>query len=252
MRRRSLLAVVGSLAVGSGCVEKAPTVTETPSATVEVTKATVQPAFVTAHDDSIRVVDDAGQYLVLELDGDAPDRSAVGFWLDGTDYTPESFAGRLYRGDFDGETYGENGGPLVFALPETGDGGDAELVWGMGKWSPSATVVERLEEPLPPFSVSLDGPDTAGDESDLEITVTVTNEGEGAGRYVLALNRQGPRIASAPVGRLSGELEPGATETRTVDAVPPDDRTGTGYLLQVPGERDSRDHYIEPTEPDDA
>ncbi|MBX0284958.1 hypothetical protein [Haloarcula salinisoli] len=266
MQRRRLLALVGSLAAGSGCtgsgddpsvdstVTPAPvptaggTRTPTLDGDVQITAAMVQPGVVTAGDDSLSVVDDAGQYLFFNLEGGVPDRSAVEFRFSGASYTPESFYGRLYRGDFDGEEYGENGGPLVFALPQTGDGTDAELAWGDGSWTLPETVVQRLEDPLPSFSVSLDGPETAGDGSDLEITVGVTNEGDSAGRYVFALNRQGPQIASTPVGRIAGELEPGASETHTFDAVPPDDRNGTGYFLQVPGERDSLDHYIEPAD----
>ncbi|WP_277541638.1 hypothetical protein [Haloarcula laminariae] len=261
MRRRALLALVGSLAAGSGCtgtsddpaeatVTPAPVPTRAESRTEHVvaTAAAVQPGVVTAGDDSIGVTDDAGQYLVLYLEGDAPDRSAVEFRFSGASYTPEDLGRPLYRGDFGRETYGEDGGPLVFGLPETGDGTDAELAWGNGSVAPPAALVERLEDPLPPFSVSIDGPETVADGSDPQITVSVANEGTGAGRYVLALNRQGPRVAYVPVTRLAGELDAGADVTHTVDAVPPEDGVSTRYSLDVPGQRDDPNHVIRPAD----
>ena len=210
----------------------------------------VLPGVVTVDDDSITVTDDAGQYLFLDLEGDVPGRSAVEFRFSGASYTPESFSGRLYRGDVSGEAYGETGGPLVFALPETGDGTDAGLAWSDGSWAPSAAVVERLEDPLPPFSVTLDGPETAAETSGEQLTVTVTNEGAGAGWYVLALNRIGPSVAYAPISRIAGELPAGERVTHSFEPMAPEDGRSTLYLLDVPGRQDGLSHSIEPA--DDA
>jgi len=266
MRRRALLALIGSLAAGSGCTgttdepavdrtvtpapvpspSAAPSTSETPALAgdVVITASMVQPGYVVPGIDSIGVTDDAGQYLVVNVEGDAPDRSDTELRFSGASYPPEKLRRPLYRG----EGYGENGGPLVFGLPETGDGTDAELYWGEGSWAPPRAVVERLEDPLPPFAVSLDGPETADPNDDPELTVTVTNEGDGAGRYVLALNRQGPRIAYTPVTRIAGELDAGATRTRTVSAVAPESDRPTSYTLEVPDQQDGLSHTIRPSE----
>lgn len=268
MRRRSLLALAATFAT-AGCVgswndpptdatvtpvpvpepEDSPTRGQSATGAVDVTAAAVQPGVVTpTSPDSIGLLDDAGQYLVVTVDGDAPDKPAVEFRFDGAGYAPGTFRQGLYRDGEWGVSYGDDGGPLVFALPETGYGTDAELAWPGGSWAPSPTVVERLEDPVPPFSVSLDGPEmaTAGDEP--RLTVSVTNGGEGAGRYVLALNRIGPRVAYTPVARISGELSAGESERRTVDAVAPVGDRRTQYRLAVPGRRDDLIHTIQPTE----
>lgn len=266
MRRRALLALVGSLAAAGGCTgasdeptvdstvtpapvpspSTAPSTSETPalSGDVVITASTVQPGYVAPGIDSIYVTDDAGQYLVVSVEGDAPDRSDTEFRFSGASYPPEELRRPLYRDGSSGEAYGENGGPLVFGLPETGDGTDAELYWGEGSWAPPRAVVERLEDPLPPFAVSLDGPETADPNDDPALTVTVTNEGDGAGRYVLALNRQGPRIAYTPVTRIAGELDAGATQTHTVSAVAPESGSPTTYTLGVPDQQDGLSHTI--------
>jgi len=263
MRRRSLLALVGSLAATGGCTgagdadDPDSTVTampvpsrrdrgpepSTPDTELRVTAATVQPGVVMVGDDSVSVRDRAGQYLVVALGDDIPDRSAVEFRFSGASYEPESFYDSLYRG---GRRVDRSDAPLVFALPETGDATESELAWGERSWTPSRTVVERLEDPLPPFSVSLDGPETAG--ADQPVTVSVTNEGRGTGRYVFALNRVGPRIASAPVGRIAGELSPGESTTHDFEPVLPEGDQSTRYLLDVPGESENRVHVISPGE----
>lgn len=268
MRRRHLLALAASLATG-GCAGSGTgpatgsTVTPVPvpesetgrtrsgSATrsVDVTAAAVQPGVVApSSPDSIGLLGDAGQYLVVTVEGDAPEKAAVDFRFDDTSHSPGEFEQGLYRDDEWGVRYGADGGPLVFALPETGDGTDAELVWPEGRWLPPASVVERLEDPLPPFSVSLDGPETATAGEDPQLTVSVTNEGEGVGRYVLALNRIGPRIAYTPVARISGELSAGESERRTIEAVAPEGDRSTRYRLAAAGRRDELIHVIQSSE----
>ncbi|MDS0259090.1 hypothetical protein NDI56_06760 [Haloarcula sp. S1CR25-12] len=275
MHRRRLLALVGSVAVGSGCTgtetdsPSGETVTPMPvpdptdgppdregpdqpdqSVSITVRSAAVQPGVVTANTpDSISVVDDAGQYLVLSVAGDALDRSAVEFRFSGASYPPEVFGGRgLYR---ESGADDDDAGLLVFGLPETGDATDAELAWADGSWSPPERVVDRLGAPSPPMRVSFDGPETAG-EDDPRLTVAVTNEGNAPGWFVLALNRQGPLSASAPVARIAGELTAGATTTRTLDAVPPEDGRATRYRLDGPGQENDLTHEIAPAESDEG
>lgn len=263
MRRRAFLALVGSLTAGSGCGgsgnDDAPGGTVTPMSVpsnpveggpgaVEIAGATVQPGVAIAADDRVRLVDGNGQYLVVDLAGDTPDRSAVEFRFDGEHYTPESFYGPLYRGDLDGVSYGDNGGPLVFALPESGDGTDAKLAWETGSWTPQQQVVGRLEDPLPQLWAGLDAPDTDAELSAEKVTVSVTNEGESAGRYVLTLNRTGPSVDAVPVARLTGELAAGASETHSFTPVPPEDGNPTRYILWVPNEQDYLSHLIRPAD----
>lgn len=271
MERRRLLALVGTLAVGSGCTgtesDSEPGLTVTPMpvpgstdesadwpdseqpADIDVDAAVVQPGVVTpTTPDSIGVADDAGQYLVVTVDGEGPDRSAVEFRFSGGSYLPAEFDGGLYRDGNLGVEYDDGSGPLVFALPETGDGSEAELAWDGGSWAPAPATLERLEDPLPPLSVELDGTDRAGEDDDPEIAVSVSNEGTGDGRYVFALNRFGPSTASVPVARISVELAAGESTTESFDAVAPRDGRATRYRLDVPGEDDDRVHEILPAD----
>jgi len=270
MQRRRLLALVGTLAAGSGCTgsgtdsEPDETVTPMPvpspgdqdrggadrESSLDVDDVAVQPGVVVATTpDSISVLDDAGQYLVLDVDGEGPDRSELEFRFSGASYLPEAFDRGLYRdGDHSLEYDDDDGGPLVFALPETGDATDAELAWDGGSWAPSSEILDRLEDPLPQLSVTLDGTERAAGDDDPEVAVTVTNEGTGDGRYALALNRSGPQIASAPVAHIAGELPAGESTTESFDAVAPRDGRSTQYRLDVPGEEDDRVHEIAPAD----
>ncbi|WP_236035529.1 hypothetical protein [Haloarcula rubra] len=244
MRRRTLLALCGSLVAGSGCLDLTPdtapgdeSVTPVPEPTtesgthddqiptVDVASAVVQPGVVAPDSpDSIGVFADAGQYLLVDVavDGPLPDRSAFECHFDGETHRPTAFTSGLYRNGEWGAGYGDGSdGVLVFELPETGDASDARLTWDHGEWVPPARVRSRLEAPLPSFSVALDGPTTVTAEDDPTVSVRVTNEGDRTGRYALALNRTGPRVAYAPVARIAGELGPGASTTREVDAESP-------------------------------
>lgn len=263
MRRRRLLTLCGSLVAGTGCLgqsERTPapgtpsetgTAIETPTATL-VEDAVVQPGVVGPDSpDSIGVYDSAGQYLVLTLGAGGPERSAFAFQFDGATYTPATFDRGLYR---DGEwnvQYGEDGGPLVFALPESGDAGDARLTWPDGEWAPSELVRDRLEAPLPPMAVSLTGPATAAEGDGSTLSVSVTNEGTVTGRYALALSRSGPMLASTPEARITGELDGGASATHEFDIVAPTGEETTTYYLDAPGESDDS-HTVSPTQETEA
>ncbi|WP_276272640.1 hypothetical protein [Haloarcula litorea] len=265
MDRRRFLALSASLAAGAGCsrVEAPPddTVTPVPSpdptatgtggaGTVE--SATVQPGYVgPTTPDSIGVFDDAGQYLLvwLRAEGGAPPRDEVVFEFDGESYWPTAPPQGLYRDDDWAVRYGEAGGPLLFGLPGTGDAGGTRLTWPGGEWVPGETVRERLATPPATVGVALDGPTVVDEDDDPTVAVTVTNESERTGRYVLALNRTGPRIAYTPVARLSGVLDPVGTATHEFDAPSPyeaEPPRETTYRLDAPGEAEDASLTVRP------
>lgn len=270
MNRRRFLSLCGVTVAGAGCqgdADDAGTVTPVPAptsseapehsqATVGVTDAAVVPGVIEPGDDSISVTTPDGQYLVLTtvVNGASLAQSDLSFRFDGTPYSPEGFRNGLYRDGEWGKRFTENGGPLVFDLPETGAADDARLGWPGGEWTPPQAVRAGLEAPLPPFDIALDGPTRVGDGDDPVLELTVTNTGEGPGRYVLALNRIGPRIAYAPAGRFDGELAAGEATTITHDAKSPYDGGGdpreVTYRLDAPGTRNDAVHRIKPA--DDA
>lgn len=274
MNRRRLLAFCGSLLAAPGCVQLDPDAsdgtdtvtpapppdretTETPTraavGSVEVTSAAVQPGVVGPNTpDSIGVFDEAQQYLVVTVavDGRAPEKRSLTLRADGEWHTATSYTNGLYRNDSWGARYGSEGGPLVFPLPETVDTANLRLTWPGGSWEPPPAIRRQLEAPLPPMAVSLDGPTTVGRTDDPQFTVSVANEGDRAGRYVLALNRSGPRIAYAPVARLTGDLGPGETWEKRFEAKSPyisDPPREAVYRLDAPGEKQDARLTISPT-----
>ncbi|MFC7019400.1 MULTISPECIES: hypothetical protein [Haloarcula] len=274
MKRRALLALCGSLFATPGCVSltggsldgtdtltPAPppdidtddgTGTRTDVGTVTVESAAVQQGVVGPDSpDSIGVFDDAERYLVVSagVDGPAPEREAFALRVGDDVVRPATFTNGLYRDGNWRVRYGSAGGPLVFPLSAVGADDAVGLEWPGGSWTPPDRVRERLTARLPGFAVSLDGPTEVGPDDDPEITVSVTNVGDGGGRYVLAMNRSGPRVAFAPVRRLAGELGPGESVRRTFDAKSPYDAdapTVTTYLLDAPGDRQDATLRMEP------
>lgn len=267
MNRRRFLALCGSVGVGAGCVgsdggaETARTVTPVPLSEVEVdpereaergdetqvTRAVVQSGVVGFDSsDSIGIYDSAGQYLLLTLADGSPDRSAFTLHFDGEPFSPATFGYGLYRADRWSVRY-EEGGPLVFPLPETGDASEMSLSWPGGQWTPEPALRRRLKRSLPGIAMSLTAPRSAGTDDAPEVTVTVANRGATAGRYVAALNQRGPRLDSIPVARLTGTLAPGATASHTLAADPPDPTSSTTYVLDLPNAPHDVEHTIYPT-----
>ena len=266
MYRRRVLTLCGLAITGAGCqgeTANTETVTPVPSPAVSetdtgsppgvtVTDAVVTPGVVIPHTDSISVDPTAGQFLVLTttVEGSGVDRGAFSLRFDGSTYSPETFRNGLYRDGEWGRQFTEAGGPLVFDLPETGSASDARLSWPGGEWTPPEAVQNRLEAPLPSFDVTLDGPERVTEPGMPTLEITVTNTGDTAGRYVLALNRTGPRVAYTPVDRFDGELAPGETESITregkspyVDGTEPREVT---YRLRAPEDHNDATHRIKP------
>ncbi|MCJ0618428.1 hypothetical protein JZX76_02480 [Haloarcula hispanica] len=272
MYRRRVLALCGLAITGAGCqgeTEDTGTVTPMPSPSgsetdigsppsVTVTDAVVAPGVVIPRTDSISVEPTGGQFLVLTttIEGSGVDRGAFSLRFDGATYSPETFRNGLYRDGEWGRQFTEAGGPLVFDLPETGSASDARLSWPGGEWTMPKTVQNRLEAPLPSFDVTLDGPERVTEPAMPTLEITVTNTGDTAGRYVLALNRTGPRVAYAPVGRFDRVLEPGETAGITHDAKTPyvDDTEPreVTYHLRAPDDNNDATHRIKPVDEETA
>jgi hypothetical protein len=267
MYRRRVLALCG-LVLGAGCqgetgdtetVTPVPSPADSETATgpppaVTVTDAAVTPGVVVPGTDSISVDSTDGQYLVLTttVEGSGSDRAAFSFRFDGATYSPETFRNGLYRDGEWGRQFTEVGGPLAFDLPETGTARDARLSWPGGEWTPPESVRARLEAPSPSFEIALDGPDAVAEPATPTLTITVTNTGEVPGRYVVALNRTGPRVAYTPVGRFDGELGPGETETVTHEGKSPyvdgTEPRAVVYRLRTPTAENDSTHRIEPAD----
>ncbi|AUG46937.1 hypothetical protein BVU17_05140 [Haloarcula taiwanensis] len=268
MYRRRVLALCGLALTGAGCQGEtadtetvtpvpSPAISETdtgPLPAVTITDSVVMPGVVVPGTDSINVQSADGQYLVLTVtvEGSGVDRAAFSLRFNGSTYSPQTFRNGLYRDGEWGQQFTEAGGPLVFDLPETGTASDARLSWPGGEWTPPETVQNRLKAPLPSFDVTLDGPGRVTEPAVPTLEITVTNTGDTAGRYVLALNRTGPRVAYTPVGRFDGELAPGETESITRDGKSPyvdetEPREVT-YHLRASEDHNDATHRIKPVD----
>ena len=272
MYRRRVLALCGLAITGAGCqgvTADIETVTPVPSPAgsetdtgpppaVTVTDAAVMPGVVVPGTDSITVRSTAGQFLVLTaaIQGSEVDRAAFSLRFDGSMYSPETFRNGLYRDGEWGRQFTEAGGPLVFDLPETGSASDTRLSWPGGEWTPPEAIQDRLQVPLPAFDITLDGPEQVTEPAKPTLSITVTNTGDTAGRYVIALNRTGPRVAYAPVGRFDGELKPGETAAITRDGKTPyvDDTEPREviYRLRAPKDHNDATHRIKPVDEETA
>ncbi|NHN64155.1 hypothetical protein G9463_12695 [Haloarcula sp. JP-Z28] len=268
MYRRRVLALCGLAIIGAGCQGetadtetvtpvRSPVVSETdtgPPPAVTVTDAAVMPGVVVPGTDSITVQPADGQFLVLTttIRGSGVDRTAFSLRFDGSTYSPETFRNGLYRDGEWGRQFTETGGPLVFNLPETGSASDTQLSWPGGKWTPPEAVRDRLQIPLPSFDITLGGPEQVTEPAKPTLSITVTNTGDTAGRYVIALNRTGPRVAYAPVGRFDGKLKPEETAVITHDGKTPyvDDTEPREviYRLRAPKDYNDATHRIKPVD----
>jgi len=125
---------------------------------------------------------------------------------------------RLYRTSWGGEGYygGSGRGLLAFELA-VGASGDARLTWPGGERRLDAAAAARLDRGPPDFSASFDLPDTHEGTEAPTVEIEVKNEGDAPARFLGALNRTGPLVAYAPVARVSGLVEAGATATLSVD-----------------------------------
>lgn len=269
MKRREFLSLTGGgIAALTGCIgdrrpgagTTSPTdgrtvtpTTTTASRKIEVTveSAHLQYGFVTpGSPDSITLMNGPTQYLVASVHADgslARDEFALRI---GTETYEPTVDQRLYRvvwGDDQWYSQDDRHGLLLFTLlPDPS--GTPRLTWPTG----DEPLADRLRIPVggspPPFSASLDLPETYDGSEAPPVRVDVRNEGERRGRFLGALNRVGPRIAYTPVDRVSRVVPAGTTDTITVNdswsGMPNeedvgDDEPDVRYFLDYAGGEDS-------------
>jgi hypothetical protein len=235
--------------------------------TLSVSVGKLQPALVAmSTPDSIGVYSgDRTQYLFLQLAverGDPPARSELSFRFDGDEHDPLEADGpqdlwRLYDGEESRYDADSGEGWVCFPLPATGAPEGAGLTWADNVWVPSPAVRDRLAAAAPPLSVEWAAPDTVEMGEAPTIEVSVTNEGDRAGRFVGALNRSGPRIAYIPVTAISRLIPAGATETWTLETgaldgqggwTPDGGQTAATYHLHWPDRHRQRTVEVVPRE----
>lgn len=212
----------------------APTQT-TASADVTVERVWLQYGVVTtATADSIGLSYPATPYLgaSVRVDGSVPtDAFTLAVGEDG--FSPSTVDG-LYRtswGDDVAYDPAMGGGLLLFEPPSDVSGGTrVSLNWPGGERGIDDGVTARLDGKPPQLSASIDGPATHDRPGAPSMSVEVTNEGDAPARFLGALNRHGPRVASMPVGRLSESVPGGESTTIPVDdswhGLPATDRIG--------------------------
>lgn len=250
-RRRFVLACAGGIAGLAGCREgSAPATETTPQPVVSeprsspgtptTTRSTASPSLAVAGvrlqpavvllttPDSIGVHGRAGrQYLFLDVtrpSGRGPDRDAIELRFDGTAYRPGMDGVQLWRSYTDDPRYSAGrDGWIVFDLPMPGPAPELALTWS-GNTLPIAAwggvdadaLRTRLTRPEPRLAVSFDPPSVARPGSSPALGFTVRNLGDRPTRFVGALNREGPRIASTPIAGLSRLVPPAGTRQWSV------------------------------------
>ncbi len=277
MDRRTLLASAGgSIAALSGCLvftedrEDLPTEqpprdgtpdptpvedgTPTPSARpadVTVESVIQQVGYVSpTTPDSIGVTGLGTRYLVVEVATErgrlARDDFALAVGSAGREPTTPD---RFYRTTWGDDAWYEGGrqrGLIAFAVPEDLGSGAPRLRWPGESTAVPKDVVRRLTTTMPDMTAELAVPDAGDGSREKTVEVAVTNGGDVAGRYLGALNRAGPDVASTPVARVSGVV--GAGESRTFEvadewvAATTDDgesETSVTYRLDDAGDGDS-------------
>lgn len=237
MRRRSYLAATGAAlsALAAGCTadDGSPTTTtqttrtstvtdraKSPTVTVEAVR--VQPAAVELQTDSLSV-EDRGQYVFADaaVEAGTADRDAYGLRVAGETHRPltEPDTRQLWRVYGDDGYAPESGGVLAFELPEAVDDSERALVLEFpgGECELGSAMVARLTAGSPSLSWEVSVPDTVAVDESLAVAVAVHNAGDHPRRFVGAVSRYGPRVASTPVTGVTPLVDPGAERTLAVN-----------------------------------
>lgn len=273
MQRRTFVASVsGALAAVTGCLGRrrgsdgppedgsrgTATATPTPrsgepAAGVTVDALHLQYGVVTpTTPDSIGVSNPDTPYIVASVRVDGPlSREEFGLRMGDVRYGPTRID-RLYRtawGDDHWYERGRDSGLVLFEAPPTPTK-HLRLTWPGGERAVDDGIVARIDAPAPQFSATLDVPSSYGGSTAPPVAVDVTNEGSTAGRFLGALNRGGPQVASIPVARVSELVPAGERTTVTVadswGGLPADERVGDDepdvtYRLDFAGGEESAD-----------
>jgi len=182
--------------------------------------------------DSIGISNPDTPYLVASVRVDGPlSREEFGLRMGDVRYGPTRID-RLYRtawGDDHWYERGRTDGLVLFEAP-SGATEHLRLTWPGGERPVDEGTVARLSAPAPRFGASLDVPNRHDGRTAPPVTVEVVNEGETASRFLGALDRGGPQVASIPVARVS-ELVPAGERTTVIVAdswsgLPDDGRVG--------------------------
>lgn len=275
MRRRDLLAALPASLSLSGCIddssgdglptEQSPvdgTATtgddtgtavhtsdgSTTEADAEVTvhDVTLQYGLVWLEIDTITVREPGTPFVVADVavDGALP-RDAFELRVDDAAVPPRApDVLRIRQRDRDDWYDGSGRGLLLFDLSQAGlDGESTELrlTWPGDEHALDDGLAGRLARGPPSFDATLDTPaEVPADEADgeHEVTVEVTNGGDGPARFLGALNRRGPRVAYMPVQRLTALVDAGETVSLSVrdewSGPPPEDGDSASDLDRVP------------------
>jgi hypothetical protein len=199
--------------------------------------------------DSIGLANPDTPYLVASVRVDGPlSRDQFGLRMGDVRYGPTRID-RLYRttwGDDHWYERGRDDGLVLFEAPPAPTK-HLRLTWPGGERPVGEDIVTRVDASEPRFSATLNVPSSYGGSTAPPVTVDVTNEGSTASRFLGALNRGGPRVASTPVARVSERVPAGERTTVTVadswNGLPDDERVGddepdvTYRLHFVGGER---------------
>lgn len=224
----------------------------TPAGDVTVSSVTLQTGVVvTTSPDSIGVAHGDAQFLIASISVEGSlERADFALAVGDERYDPTT-VGDFYRTKWgDDRWYDREGGEglVLFQVPGRAGDGDLRLTWPGGERAIESSIAERLGAGPASFSASLDLPAEHGGAEAPPVRIEVTNGGGIERRFVAALNRIGPRIAHAPIERLSEPVPAGETVTLTVEdswmGLPDDERIGDGepdvtYLLSYPGGEDS-------------
>jgi hypothetical protein len=267
MHRRAFVASAGAAFAGlTGCLGTRPgqsdgtTPTTEPTRTTGATPQSGEPAAGVTVDalrlqygvvtpttpDSIGVSNPDTPYLVASVRVDGPlSRDQFGLRMGDVRYGPTRID-RLYRtawGDDHWYERGRDEGLVLFEAPPAPTN-HLRLTWPGGERPVGEDIVTRIDAPAPRFSATLDVPSRYGGSTAPPITVEVANEGSTASRFLGALNRGGPQVASTPVARVSELVPAGERTTVTVadswSGRPDEERVGDDeadvtYRLQFAG-----------------
>ena len=231
MRRRRLLGVAGAgLGALCGCLDRIaggdgegdPTDTGTDAAGVRILDSTATPEVITMGDDSIGVAGGrAEQCLIVTIGTDddvAPAVEEFAIETGSESYRPSEDLSLPTRSLWEFERPYDperrDAGWIGFVLPKPVpvEGESATLTWPGGEHALDDAIVAELARPPTDFAVrEFAAPATVENPGTVSLSLTVENVGQGAGTFVGALNRVGPRIAYAPEATIRLDIDSGET-----------------------------------------